>query len=138
MEPLTYTKTFNKYITALKLTQIVFELITFFIRHFGFGCAANVKGNLYQLVAVFEKEKKEKNTASFLASRRCSQFMCVKLPSVSKWGRIALTDAVAVYGTRLLPHRRYSALCKSKTIKEVKSVKRQKKQTLTDEENDSR
>lgn len=63
--------------------------------------------------------------------------MCVKLPSVSKWGGIVLTDGVAVYGTRLLLHRRYSALCKSKTIKEVKSVKRQKK-PLTDEEDDSR
>lgn len=57
--------------------------------------------------------------------------MCVKLPSVSKWGRIVLTDGAAVYGTHLLLHRRYSALCKSKTIKEVKSVKnKQRKKNI--------
>lgn len=42
----------------------------------------------------------------FLAFKSCLQFMCVKLPSVSKWGGIALTDSVAVNGPHLLLHRR--------------------------------
>lgn len=42
----------------------------------------------------------------FLAFKSCFQFMCVKLPSVSKWGGIALTDSVAVNGPHLLLHRR--------------------------------
>lgn len=76
------------------------------------------------MVAVFGK--KEKKHCVFLAFQGCSQFMCVKLPSVSKWGRIALTDGVAVNGIHLLLHRRTVHYANQKTMKEVKSGERQK------------
>lgn len=50
--------------------------------------------------------------------------MCVKLPSVSRWGRIVLTDVAALNGTHLLLHRHY--IMQNTTIKEVKSGERQK------------
>lgn len=50
--------------------------------------------------------------------------MCVKLPSVSKWGRIVLTDVAALNGTHLLLHRHY--IMQITTMKEVKSGERQK------------
>lgn len=52
------------------------------------------------------------------------QFMRVKLPSVSKWGRIVPTDVAALNGIRLLLHGRY--IMQITTIKEVKSGERQK------------
>lgn len=50
--------------------------------------------------------------------------MRVKLPSVSKWWRIVLTDDAALNGTRLLLHRHY--IMQITTMKEVKSGERQK------------
>lgn len=50
--------------------------------------------------------------------------MCVKLPSVSKWGRIVPTDVAALNGTHLSLHRHY--IMQITTMKEVKSGERQK------------
>lgn len=69
----------------------------------------------------------------FLAFKSCFQFMCVKLPSVSKWGGIALTDCSSEWAS-FIATQAYSTLCKSKTMKEVKSGETK---TLTDEKNDS-
>lgn len=67
---------------------------------------------------------KKKKYSVFLIFQCCSQFMCVKLHSVSKWGIIALTDSIAVNGTHLLLHRHFSALCKSKGGKIRKDTKK--------------
>lgn len=61
--------------------------------------------------------------------------MCVKLPSVSKWGRIALTDGVSVNATHLLLHRRTVHYANQNY--EGGEIRRETK-TLTDEKNDSR
>lgn len=50
--------------------------------------------------------------------------MRVKLPSVSKWGRIVPTDVAALNGIRLLLHGHY--IMQITTMKEVKSGERQK------------
>lgn len=52
--------------------------------------------------AVFYENAKKKT----LAFERVSQIMCVKLPSVSKWERVVLTDGASVNKSHLLLHRR--------------------------------
>lgn len=68
--------------------------------------------------------------------------MCVKLPSVSEWGGIALTDGLAVNTGRIYCYTgvtvRYANRTKRRTKRGEIAKETKKTKTLTDERNDSR